>query len=163
MSTENGAYVPEFGSDFDLQEEFKLAPMIPNGTYHANVTKVAPDYEAGTIVFSFCLVDNGGVMSDGETPVDGSYQTHRIWLPKAGDEKEMTKDGRMTKRQAKINMLGKFANDMGISQEQFKNLRTIEENIQNNTWIGMAANLTVGSREYEGKIFNEIKKIKAVG
>lgn len=161
MSTENGAYNPEFGSDFDLTEEFKLAPLIPNGTYHANVTKVAPDYEAGTIVFTFCLVDNGGVMSDGDTPIDGTHQIHRIWLPKPGDDKEMTKDGKQTKRQAKINMLGRFANDLGLPQEKFKNLKTIEENIQNNEWIGIAANLTVGSREYEGKIFNEIKKIKA--
>lgn len=162
MSTENGNYNPDMSNDFDLETEFKNQPLIPSGTYHANVTKTYLDNESGTLNFHFCLVDNGGLMSDGETPVDGTVQVLRNWLPKAGDDKEMTKDGKMTKRQSKINMLGKFADYMGIPRDQFKNLTVINEHCQNGDWIGLRASVTIGSRDYEGKIFNEISKVRVV-
>jgi hypothetical protein len=160
MQNENGTYNPDMSSDFDLEQEFKAAPLIPSGTYHANVTKTWLDTEQNTLNFNFCLVDNGGLMSDGETAVDGTVQVLRNWLPKPGDDKEMTKDGKMTKRQSKINQLGKFADFMGIPRDQFKNLTVIKEHCDNATWVGLRASVTIGSREYEGKIYNEISKVR---
>jgi len=76
-------------TDFNVEDEYKPDPLIPQATYHASVTKVVFDPDQQAIVWHFCLVDNGGVMSDGETPVDGATTVYRNWLPRPGDENEL--------------------------------------------------------------------------
>jgi hypothetical protein len=145
-----------FSGDFNLEEEYKPDPLIPQGTYHGNVTKVIVDPERSAIVWSITLVDNGGVLSDGETPVDGSSINFSNWLPKPGDESVMTATGRSTKRQSKINQLKKFAdkNDLDMSTP-----KAIMEHIQNGDWIGMEVDVTVTLREYEGRVFNDCRDL----
>ena len=155
-------YYPEddesFGisEDFNVDDEYKPTPLIPAGVYHGYVTDVQFDASDQTIVWTFTLNGNGGVMSDGETAIDGSQITYRNWLPKPGDENELTKKGNMTKRQAKINMLHDFSKVMGI------NLSTpaaIAEGIANASWIGIEKDLKIGVRTYEGRNFNDIERI----
>jgi len=162
VGMEEQGYYPEddesFGisEDFNVDDEYRPAPLIPAGVYHGYVTDVQFDAADQTLVWTFTLNGNGGVMSDGETPIDGSQITYRNWLPKPGDENELTKKGNMTKRQAKINMLHDFAKIMGI------NLSTpaaIAEGIANASWIGIEKDLKIGVRTYEGRNFNDIERI----
>ena len=97
-------------------------------------------------------------MSDGETPVDGASLLNNNWLPKPGDEDEPTASGRTNKRQSKINMLAKFANQMGIDMST---PAKIMEALQNAEWVGLRVQVQVGLREYEGNTYNEIKSMKA--
>jgi hypothetical protein len=153
-------FMPEEGgvsmdSEFDLDAEYKAPPLIPQGTYTANVVDTVWDGEAQTIEWAFTLVDNGGVLSDGTTPVDGVMLSAKNWLPKAGDENELTKSGKMTKRQAKINMLFDFLRDMKCPE---KTSVEINRALSNKEWIGKRAKLQVGVRTYEGRLFNEVKR-----
>jgi hypothetical protein len=144
--------------DFDLGEEYKPTPLVPQGRYNANVTEVKFDEKDQVIRFTYCLDSNGGVMSDGETPVDGVTLSSGVWLPRPGDEREMTKDGKQTKRQSKINIMKRFADDMKINMDTPKAIITA---LRNQEWVGISVLLTVGTREYEGRIFNDIKSVKA--
>jgi hypothetical protein len=157
---EGGAFDGDFNieDDFNTDDEYKPTPLIPRGSYHANVTDVKFDSENQAIVWVFCLADNGGYMSDGDTQVDGATITYKNWLPKPGDESELTKSGRMTKRQAKINMLSDFGKAMGIDVTTPK---AIVSALQNGEWIGLSVMLTIGMREYEGRTFNDISKVAA--
>jgi hypothetical protein len=146
-------------SDFNAEEEYKPMPLIPTGQYFANVTEVKIDEEAQAIVWTFVLADNGGLMSDGETSVDGTPITLKNWLPKPGDEEELTTSGKQTKRQAKINMLKQFADGMGVNMNTPMN---ILDAIANSEWIGLRAKLQISVREYEGRVFNEVRSAKAV-
>ena len=80
--------------DFNVDDEFKPEPLIPKGSYHGVVTKISFEPAKSCIAWSVCLHDNGGAMNDGETPIDGAYVYYRNWLPKPGDEDELTKSGR---------------------------------------------------------------------
>ena len=59
-------------TDFNVEDEYRPDPLIPAGTYHAAVTRVVFDVEQQAIVWHFVLHDNGGMMSDGNTGVDGA-------------------------------------------------------------------------------------------
>lgn len=144
--------------DFNLDTEAKEDPMIPPGTYFANVTKVWYDPERYSITWKLVLDGNEGVMSDGETPVDGATVLNNNWLPKPGDEDTPTANGRGTKRQSKINMLKKFADLMGIDMST---PTAIQEALANHEWIGIQCQITVGLREYNGQTFNEVKSMRA--
>lgn len=143
-------------SDFNVEDEYKPDPLIPQGTYHASVTKVTFDSEHQAIVWTFCLVDNGGVMSDGETPVDGATTQYKNWLPRPGDEDELNSSGRATKRQSKINMLKQFSAGLGIDMST---PQVIIAALTNQEWVGMNVDLVITTREYEGKIFNDVRKV----
>jgi len=153
---ENEVYIP---GSFDVEEEFKPEPLIPQGSYHGDVTAVSYDPEQNAVVWQVTLNDNGGVKSDGETPIDGSVLYYRNFLPREGDENELTRDGRMTKRQAKINMLRRFSDAMGVDMST---PAKIAEAIRNAEWIGLRVDVQVGIREYEGQVTNEIRKMIAV-
>jgi hypothetical protein len=143
-------------TDFDVEDEFRPDPLIPQGTYHASVTNVTFDGEQQAIVWKFCLHDNGGVMSDGETPVDGAVSLYRNWLPRPGDEGELNSSGRATKRQSKINMLKQFSSNIGVDMST---PQVIIAALQNQEWIGLEVDIQVTTREYEGKIFNDIRRV----
>lgn len=148
------AYNPN--TDFDLNAEAKEPGLIPNGTYHGNIIGVKHDPEKNSINWKTTLAENGGMCSDGETPIDGATLICRNWLPRPGDEKIPTKDGRSNKRQTKINMLASFAKDLGV---QMNTMPEIMESIDNGEWIGLEVELAIETREWDGRVFNDIKKM----
>lgn len=145
--------------DFDTEVEYKPTPLIPKGKYRANITKVVFVPEDQTLVWTVTLADNEGrVMMDGETPVDGATNSYKNWLPKPGDENEMTSTGRQTKRQAKINMLQDFAKEMKLNLSTPKTILTA---LSNQEWIGLAVIAEIGFRTWEGRTFNDVKRMSA--
>ena len=96
-------------------------------------------------------------MSDGETPIDNAHITFNNWLPKSGDEAIMTKSGKSTKRQSKINMLMDFQNEMVIDMSTPS---VIAESLTDQVWIGLEADLELGVGEWQGRFRNEVNRIK---
>lgn len=143
-------------ADFSVEDEFKAEPLIPAGTYHAAATRVTFDPAQQAIVWQFVLHDNGGLMSDGETGVDGSTIFFRNWLPRPGDDQEMNSSGKVTKRQSKINMLKQFSATVGINMDT---PAVIIQALTESTWVGTEVDLVISTREWEGKIFNDVKKV----
>jgi hypothetical protein len=142
--------------DFNIDEEFKPSPMVPSGVYHAAVTSVSFNPGDQTIDWMFTLNNNGGVMSDGETPIDGACFKYRNWLPRKGDENEMTSDGRQTKRSAKISMLKGFSDALNIDMSTPV---VILESIANQEWVGMDVGVKIRIREFEGRVFNDVERV----
>ena len=155
---DTGEEETEIDTDFDLEDEFKPEPLVPNGNYRGNVVGVAHDRVQNCIAWKVTLAENGGVMSDGETPIDGWSGYCRNWLPKPGDDNEMTKDGRQTKRQSKINMMKRFAEGMKINMNTPK---IIAETIANQDWVGIPVIASLTMDEYLGVTRNQISKIVA--
>jgi len=83
---------------------------------------------------------------------------YRNWLPKAGDENIRTKTGKMTKRQAKINMMQDFQKKMRIDMNTPE---AIMDGVSNQEWVGIAVIATVEVREWEGRLSNQIKEMVA--
>lgn len=142
--------------DFNVDDEYKPDPLIPKGNYHGVATKISFNPAQFCIVWDFCLHDNGGVMNDGQTPVDGAHVQFRNWLPKPGDENEMTKSGRNTKRQSKINMLKDFQSTLGIDMSTPAKIATA---LNEQHWIGTEADLEVDIDEYQGKFKNVVNRV----
>jgi len=141
--------------DFDVTDEFKPDPLIPKGTYHAVATAIKFEPSKYCIVWDFCLHDNGGVMNDGETPIDGAHVYFRNWLPKPGDEAEMTKTGKSTKRQSKINMLMDFQNNLGVDMSTPIKIATA---LSEQQWIGTEADIDVDISEWQGRFRNDVNR-----
>jgi hypothetical protein len=142
--------------DFNVDEEWKPEPLIPKGTYHAVVTKFSYDGSQAALIWDTCLQDNGGVMNDGSTPVDGAHVFFRNWLPKAGDENLPTKNGKKTKRQSKIDMLAAFQEKLGV------NLSTpaiIADALSTQSFVGMEVNVEIDIEEYEGRFRNTVRNM----
>lgn len=145
--------------DFDVEEDYQPIPLIAESYCNGAVTDVKFNGEDKTIDWSVTLNNNGGFMSDGETPIDGSVHMYRNWLPKPGDEVERTKKGTQTKRQAKINMLHDFAEGMKITMSTPKQ---ILEAIANSDWIGISIQAKMEIRTWEGRTFNNLARMIAV-
>lgn len=145
--------------DFNTEEEYTPIPLIAEGYLNGAVTDVKFNSEDKTIDWTVTLNENGGVMSDGETPIDGAAHTYRNWLPKPGDETERTKKGNQTKRQAKINMLHDFAEGMKVEMNTPKG---ILESIANSDWIGINVQVKMGIRTWDNRTFNNIDRMVAV-
>ena len=142
------------GMDFNVDEEFKPDPLIPNGTYHGVVTKVFFVPKTSSIIWNLCLHDNGGFMSDGETPIDGAYVSYVNSLPRPGDENINTPSGRQTKRQWKINNLAEFSETLGITMTTSEIIiQALEEAI----WIGIEVDVDVAIEEYKGRVSSKVK------
>jgi hypothetical protein len=144
--------------DFSLNDEYKPTPLVPGGNYLANVVGVAYNKQTKTIIWKVTLDGNDGTCSDGETDVNGITLTYRNWLPKPGDEDEITKDGRQNKRQAKINMMKDFADNMKINMDTPK---VIADSIAEALWVGIRVLCVVSISEYQGRYRNEINSMKA--
>ena len=144
--------------DFDLSEEYKELPLIPRGNYNGSVSQVVKNLVDNTIDWTIALGENGGYFSDGETPIDGSTIVYRNYLPLKGDDTVRTKSGKMTKRQAKINMLSQFAEELNINMN---NREIISESIANHEWIGLAVNVKIILRVWEGRTSNSVDRITA--
>jgi hypothetical protein len=83
---------------------------------------------------------------------------YKNWFPKAGDESIRTKTGKMTKRQAKINMIQEFQKKMRINMNT---PNAILDGVQNAEWIGLEVIAVVEIREWEGRTSNQIKEMFA--
>ena len=142
--------------DFDVADEYKPEPLIPKGRYHGVVNKVSFVPAQYSIVWDICLHDNGGAMNDGETPVDGAHVYFRNWLPKPGDEKEMTKKGNNTKRQSKINMLQDFQSSLGVDMSTPAKIATA---LNEHQWIGIEVEVDVDVDEYQGRFRNSANRM----
>ena len=145
--------------DFNLEDEYKPAPLVPQGNYQGNVTNITVDARGHAILWQIALDGNGGYQSDGETPIDGQVMFYRAWLPKSGDDSEMIKSGGMTKRQWKINALADFSKAMGINMST---PAVIKEAIENSDWIGIRVTMAVTFDEYQGVVRNQVNKMKKV-
>lgn len=143
--------------DFNVNDEYKTPPLIPKGNYHAVsvATKFSPAQFC--IVWEFNLHDNGGVMNDGDTPLDGAHVFFRNWLPKPGDENIPTKKGNMTKRQSKINMLKDFQDTLGLDMSTPQAIATA---LSESQWIGIEADVEVDIEEYQGRFRNVVNRVK---
>ena len=144
--------------DFSLEDEYKPEPLVPQGNYTGNVVAVTVEPARNAVAWKVCLEGNGGNQSDGETPIDGKHLWFRNWLPKSGDDKEMTSTGTMTKRQSKINMLKRFAEGMKVSMDS---PQVIIDGIESGDWIGMPVIAAVAIDEYQGITRNQISKMVA--
>jgi len=146
--------------DFDVDSEYKPTPLIPKGQFVGNISSVKYNPDDQTIDWVVTFEGNGEdvLMLDNETLVDGATMGYRNFLPKPGDENERTKTGRQTKRQAKINMMKDFADNMKI---QMKSPTQILESISNAEWLGLRVKANVGFRMYEGRTFNNLEKLFA--
>jgi len=151
-SDDDGASLGDL--DFDVQDEFKPDPLIPKGTYHGVAVEIKFEAAKYCITWNFCLHDNGGVMSDGETLIDGAHVYYRNWLPKPGDENELSKNGK-NKRQTKINMLMDFQNAIEVDMST---PIKIAEALADQIWIGTEADLDVDIDEYQGRFRNSVNR-----
>lgn len=150
---ENEATSALGGMDFNVDDEYTPDPLIPEGTYHGALTNVKFNVESFNISWEVSLHDNGGVMSDNETAIDGARVVSISWLPKPGDESLMTPAGKLTKRQWKINALADQLNELDI---KVVTAAEIAEAIQNAEWIGIEVSVTLNVEEYKGKFSNKV-------
>lgn len=143
--------------DFNVENEYKPDPLIPKSTYHGAVFGVKFDPAGPALVWDVVLHDNGGLMNDNFTQIDGQHVWFRNWLPKPGDENTPTKSGRSNKRDSKIKMLGDFATAMGIDMNT---PATIAQSLADQVWVGMEVDVDVVIDEYQGMYRNSVNKMK---
>jgi hypothetical protein len=149
----------KFETDFNAEDEYKVPPLVPVGNYEGYVTAVAFVAADNALVWDVTLrAEEDVMMSDNETPVNGVVMQYKNWFPKKGDDLTRTKTGKMTKRQAKINMIQDFQKGMRIDMNTPE---AILENVSNQEWVGMAVLVTVEIREYQGRFSNQIKQMVA--
>lgn len=147
----------EYEDEFNLDEDYVPVPIIPPGPYNANLVKVVLNAEMGAIVFSSQLQNNPqAVCSDGATPVDGQQVTMRLWLPKPGDENTMTKSGKQTKRQWKLNTIKETLDKLGISAPT---ITEIKRQIEAGEWNKDGVSVDVVVNTYKGQISNDVSSI----
>lgn len=149
----------QFDTSFDVEEEYKTSPLVPAGTYEGFTTNVQFLTADNALAWDVTLkADNDVLMSDNEMPVNGNVMVYKNWFPKSGDETTRTKTGKMTKRQAKINMISDFSKKMRINMNSPE---AIIDAVSNAEWIGLEVIVVVEVREYEGRLSNQIKEMKA--
>lgn len=159
--TNNNETTEELATDFNLENDFKVEPLLANGNYSGNVVDVQLKLDKACIQWKIALDGNGGFMNDGETPVDGNNVYFNNWLPKKGDESTMTPSGRSTKFQSKVNQLARFAKGMGINMNT---IGLIKEAIDNGDYIGMAVKVGIATSEYpagSGNMKNDVNSMVA--
>lgn len=157
---ENGV-AEDVVTDFNLENDFKVDPLIPNGNYAGNVVEVQFKQDKACIQWKVTLDGNGNYMSDGETPVDGATVYFNNWLPKKGDETLMTPSGRSTKFQSKVNQLARFAKGMNLNMNS---VALIKEAIDNGDYIGLAVKVKIETSEYpanSGQFKNDCNQMVA--
>lgn len=160
-NTENEGTEEEITTSFNLENDFKPEPLVPNGTYSGNVVDMTYKADKACFAWKVTLDGNGGYLSDGETSVDGVQLYFNNWLPKKGDEAIMTPSGRSSKFQSKVNMLKQFADGMKLN---LNTIDTVKEAIANGEYIGIAVMVKISTKEYplgSGKFSNEIQNMVA--
>lgn len=149
----------KFETDFNVEDEYKIPPLVPGGRYEGFTTNVTFSAADNAIVWDVTLhADDDVMMSDNETPVDGVVLLYKNWFPKKGDDLVRTKTGKMTKRQAKINMIQEFSKKMKIDMSEPEKIR---EALMNAEWIGLSVIAAVEIREYQTRLSNQITEMVA--
>lgn len=144
--------------DFSVADEYKPSPLLFKGLYNGTITDHTIDQDKQCAVIDVTLNENGSYMNDDFTPVDGVTLKYKIWFPRQGDDQEYTKTGRMTKRQAKINMLRDISNALKID---LNSAGAVNKAMFEKTWVGMSVKASVSISEYEGRLFNNVDKLIA--
>lgn len=147
-------------TNFNLEEEYKPSPLIPQGSYNGSIIEARLDESAGCIIIKVSLNGSGAYKTDGETEVDGSHEYMRIWLPKVGDEDQMTASGKQTKRQAKINMMKDAFDKLKLQINTFDDIKNI---VEMGELIGLDVVASIGISEYQGRVRNEVNSLVAEG
>lgn len=151
---ENQFSLTEGDTGFDLDDEYKEDPLAPQGTYNGIVKNVEFISKMNCISWTVVAVMNEGILLlDGETPVDGTEYQFKNWLPKPGDDKIKSKNGKSTKRQTKINMLKKFQD---VMQVDMNTPQIVADAIENSEWIGISVLMGIGFNVYKGTTTNQI-------
>lgn len=143
-------------SDFNLGSDVKIDPVAPQGKYHAVIKDAKVDLKNAMIVINLELTDNGGVLSDGESALDGYEVRHRLFLPKPEDRNTPTKNGKGTKWQWKINNMAKFFNAIEVT---LPTLSDIESACENGDLAGIELWVELTVDEYNGEFQNNVKKV----
>lgn len=141
---------------FDVEDEYKPTPLIPTGGYRGALTEILYNKKHASIDWTVTLNDNGGYMSDGETPIDGSSHIYKLWLPRPGDDVTMTKSGKQTKRQYKINSLKRFSKQTGLN---VSSMDAVMEALENQEWLGLDVKIVLSVDSYKGMTFNRIEEL----
>ncbi|MCK5015676.1 MAG: hypothetical protein KAS32_01275 [Candidatus Peribacteraceae bacterium] len=142
---------------FDLEDEYKEDPLAPRGTYNGVVKHVEFLTKMNCIAWTVVAVQNSGILLlDGETLIDGTEYQFRNWLPKPGDEKIKSKNGKSTKRQTKINMLKKFQDVMDVDMNT---PQAVSDALENSEWIGISVLMGISFNMYKGTTTNQIENM----
>lgn len=157
MTDEQEGQTPGLDDDFNLDEDYKAAPLIPKGNYKGDVTGIKLDQPNFVIVFSVLLNGNVDMMcSDGETPVDGRSLPYNIWMPKPGDRDKMTAKSGETTYQWKINNMLEVFQSLKIPARTMTEIRT---GIEKQEWTLESVKVDVDVDTYRGKTKNVIQNI----
>jgi hypothetical protein len=146
-------------SDFNCDKDYVADPLIPRGVYAGKITEIKYSPIDCYILWEVTFQGNEGMlMTDEKTTVDGVRLAFFNYLPKPGDEDIMTPKGKSTKRQAKINMLADFGKIMGLSAEM-NNLESIQTYVDGKDAIGFDVSAAVTINDWNGTISNRIDRL----
>lgn len=145
--------------NFDLKDDYKPVPVIPQGTYYCGITDTSINLKSGSIQIELTLEGNSGVLSDGETPIDGSKIMYHLWLPKENDDKEYTSSGRQTKKQWKVNNMHEFFMNL---EHPVTNWSSIMETVNNKTLVGRQLMVEISIEEYKGRMQSRAQNVAPV-
>ena len=154
----DGVTVPMDLEPFNVETEFVVDPLVPDGTFKGLITKVELKSDNGILEFTVALEGNEGInCSDGITPIDGKTSRYAVWLPQKGDELVKSKFSALTVRQDRIRAIKKFSEKMNIT---IGNAQDILLAIERQEWISIPVLVSIKSKPYEGVLYNQIKKME---
>lgn len=160
--TMEGAGLDALDTDFDLEGEYKPAPLLPEANYLGVISGAKFNPNNFCVEYQVTLQGNEGrYATDGETEADGMVFTKYLSLPKPGDEIERTSRGTMTKRQAKINMMKEFFDKMNFPVNTMNDIKSA---LENQDWIGapIVAKVTAqASKNDATRYFNSVDSMVA--
>lgn len=153
----------QFDGDFDLEDEYEAPKLCPGGDYLGSIIDVSvrtASTGSKALVFPIILEGNDGVLTDGETSVNGHKVEFLIWLPKKGDENLMAGKSGLTKRVFKLNQVKEFADKFSFSMN---NKAEMTEFIGNKDAVGTSVKVTVSCKvnDHTGRSENEVRSIYA--
>ncbi len=143
--------------DFNVDEEYKATPLIPNITTQGTIQDIILWNNVLTIFFVI-EDESAATMNDGETPINGATVKKKIFLPKEEDKSEMTKNGRQSKYQFKINQLKRFCDQSNLD---LRSPTAIMEAV-NGSLTGETLQIQIVTSQYRGEFFNEVEQVSSL-
>jgi len=150
---------PDLAS-FNIAEDFKPIPLVPQGTYIGNITRVSFQEDFTRLNVSVTLVENSGTMTDNETPIDGTEHTYMVFIPQEKDKHEMTQSGKQTKFQYKVNTMRSFFQE--LKAPDINTMDDIEKAIAEGRWLGTRVSVEVQIEMYQGNTLNKIRRMSVI-
>lgn len=144
-------------STFNLGADAVVTPLLIPAKYDGAVTGMRILDDGVGVEFSFTLQGNGGVKSDGVTPIDATILTHTVWLPKTGDENVFGKNN-LSKAQNKINGAKKFFHD-NLKDPTINTIDDMRQAANEAKFMGREAKLEINNEEYQGTSSSKIKNV----